>query len=253
MAFTEDLDHDVVTPVPRRERLRASTLAEIRAVARRLLVAEGPEGVTLRAIAREMGLTAPALYRYHASREDLVRAVAVDCYAEVVAAMEAAHAAVPAQDLPGRLLAAARAFRRWALANPSEFGLLFGTPMGRLVGPCEGELEAAAQRFGQVFARLFLELLASPAGLPVPADSEVDPAFAQELRQLDPQVAGMLPLGAQYVFVRCWTRLYGCVCLEVFGHLSWAVQDGEPVFEDTLRDLAGMLGMADAYRPPRRS
>ena len=75
------------TPTSRRERLRESTLTEIRATARRLLVDQGPEAVSLRGIAREMGMSAPALYRYYDSREDLLTALVIDCYEELIGEM----------------------------------------------------------------------------------------------------------------------------------------------------------------------
>src|SRR4051812_23200578 len=93
-------------PPTRRERLRRETLAEVSATARRALVREGVEGVSLRAIAREMGMTAPALYRYYASREALLSALVVTLYDELTAALEAARDDVPADDVGARLIAA---------------------------------------------------------------------------------------------------------------------------------------------------
>ena len=105
-----------------RDRLRAATMREISETARRILVEQGPEAVTLRAIAREMGMTAPALYRYFASREDLVEHVVADLYGELCQALEAARdAAEPAT--PGvQLLECSRAFRAWATTHHLEFG-----------------------------------------------------------------------------------------------------------------------------------
>src|ERR687886_569461 len=111
----------------RRDRVRADTVREIKETARRVLVEHGGEGFALRAIAREMGMTAPALYRYFASREDLVEHVVADLYGELCEGLEqardAARPAVPAVQLQ----AAARAFRAWAVGHPAEFGLLFGS------------------------------------------------------------------------------------------------------------------------------
>jgi hypothetical protein len=72
----------------------------------------------------------------------------------------------------------------------------------------------------------------------------------EELRNWSAEIPGELPLGVIQVFLSCWVRLYGMVAMEVFGHLRFAVADAEPVFEVELRDLAGTLGVADAYRPP---
>src|SRR3954451_1325723 len=101
-------------PVSRRERARADTVREIKRTARTLLVAHGIEGLGLRAGAREMGITAPALYRYFASLEDLVEHVVADLYDELCDELELARdAARPAT--PGvQLVTISRRFRAWA-------------------------------------------------------------------------------------------------------------------------------------------
>ena len=93
----------------RRSRLRDATTAEIKATARRLLVADGPDALTLRAIAREMGMTAPALYRYFGSHEEIVGGLCLDMLAEITDHLEAARDTVRTDDPIGRLMAACRA------------------------------------------------------------------------------------------------------------------------------------------------
>src|SRR3954454_12425626 len=110
-----------IEPLTRRDRVRAETVLEIKATARRVLVEQGADGLALRAIAREMGMTAPALYRYFGSREDLLEHVAADLYAEVNQGLEAARDAVSPPDVPAQLLATSRAFRRWATSHQAEF------------------------------------------------------------------------------------------------------------------------------------
>lgn len=233
----------------RRERVRAATEEEIRVTARRLLVAQGPEGMTLRAIARVMGMTAPALYRYVDSHADLLVLVTVDVYDELRSAMEAARDTLPGDDPAARLLAVSRAFRRWALAHPPEFGLVFTQPIVSMLTPTESELEGAAQRFGLVFGELFAAVL-TRYGSPLPDVADLDPTYVAQLEAVDPGKVAAMPVGAHYLFVTAWVRLYGCVCMEVFGHLGWAVQDSEPVFEDVLREISGRMGIAERYSPP---
>src|ERR671916_3217916 len=102
-------------PLSRRDRLRADTVREIKETARRVLVEQGVDGLALRAVARQMGMTAPALYRYFDSREDLVEHVVADLYDELSDVLEAVRdSADPAS--PGlQLLLVARAFRTWAI------------------------------------------------------------------------------------------------------------------------------------------
>jgi AcrR family transcriptional regulator len=239
-----------VEPISRRDRLRADTVREIKQTARRVLVDQGVDGLALRAVAREMGMSAPALYRYFDSREDLVEHVVADLYDELVAVLEAARdAAVPAEAGP-QLLAVSRAFRAWAITHHAEFGLLFGSPAERvgLTGQ-EGIAHQAGHRFGQVFgalvARIYLE-----RGFPIPRDDDMEPALQEQLKDWCDTLPVPLPLGVMHVFLSCWIRLYGMVCMEVFGHLRFALADPEPMFEAELRGLAGLLGAAEEYQPP---
>src|SRR5215212_5283343 len=124
-------------PLSRRDRQRADTVREIKTTAREVLVREGVDGLALRAVAREMGMTAPALYRYFDSREDLVENVVADLYDELVVVLEAARDDARPATAPIQLLACSRAFRRWATTHHAEFGLLFGSA-GDGVVPAHG-------------------------------------------------------------------------------------------------------------------
>ncbi len=94
-------------PLTRRERVRAATIDEIKEIARRHIAEKGAAALSLRAIAREMGMTSPALYRYFASRDDLVTALIVDAYNSLADALEAARDACEEADHAGRLAAIA--------------------------------------------------------------------------------------------------------------------------------------------------
>jgi AcrR family transcriptional regulator len=243
----------VAQPLSRRDRVRAATVTEIKGTARRILVTEGVDGLSLRAIAREMGMTAPALYRYFPSREDLVVHLIADLYDELAGTMAAARDAQAPADTPGRLRAACRAFRHWAVGHPREFALLFGSPIpGLEAGRHGGEVTVAHEagdRFGAIFAELVGGIyVARP--FPVPAEEDIDPLLRQELTEWCTSFPAPLPVGVAQVFLSCWIRLYGMVAMEVFGHLKFAVADAEPVFEAELRDLAGKLGVEADYRPP---
>ena len=240
-------DDRPVAIATRRERVRAATVAEIKATARRLLVEEGPESVTLRAIAREMGMTAPALYRYFASHEELLRAVIADVYDELADALEAARDAIDEDEPAERLFAMARAFRGWSVDHRREFGLVFATPIPVAVD-APSPLDKAGSRFGAAFIGAFFELF-KRRPFPVGADEDLPPALRDQLadyrdllcRQIGDQVLE-LPLGSFETFLSCWVQLYGFVALEVFEHLTFALVDPEPAFEANLRHLAGRLG-----------
>jgi AcrR family transcriptional regulator len=235
----------VATGLSRRDRVRAATVTEIKDTARRILVAEGADGLSLRAIAREMGMTAPALYRYFPSREELVGALIADLYDELTATLTtAANAAgeAGAGDPRAGITAASWAFRGWALAHPREFGLLFGSPIPGIDAHADDTPAGlASERFGQLFGDLVARIyLADP--FPVPAEDDMDPELRRELREWCSALPVELPIGAAQVFVSCWIRLYGMVAMEVFGHLRFALPDAKPMFEAELRDLAVKLG-----------
>jgi AcrR family transcriptional regulator len=119
---------DAVTQAPtRRDRLREGTAADIKRVARDLLVYGGPSAISLRAIARTLGMSAAALYRYFPSLEALIMDVAADLYDELRAAVTAAASAQP--DPTAQLVGMARAFRAWSRSHPAEFALIFGSPV----------------------------------------------------------------------------------------------------------------------------
>jgi AcrR family transcriptional regulator len=250
-------------------------VTEIKDTARRILVAEGPDGLSLRAIAREMGMTAPALYRYFPSRERLIEALIADLYDELTATLAAAGGtAGPAPDPGGeispvsnadgdtagdtaestagagdprvQITAASWAFRSWALANPREFGLLFGSPIpGIDAHSDDSPAGPASERFGQLFGDLVARIyLAGP--FPVPAEDEMDPELSRQLRAWCSALPVELPIGAGQVFLSCWIRLYGMVAMEVFGHLRFALPDAEAMFAAEMRDLAVKLG----FGPP---
>jgi AcrR family transcriptional regulator len=235
--------------------MRAATMEEITATARRLLVEQGPDAASLRAIAREMGMTAPGLYRYFSSREELLRHVVGTIFRELAAdirrAIEQADPA-PASEFTSesarrnhialKMFAACSEFRRWALDHKDEFALLFGVPVP---GFDDGRWDIAAQcalEFAGTFYVLFLELW-NAIHFPVLAEPEIDPMLRPQLRHYRDKLGADIPVGAVLVFMRCWVVLYGAVAMEVFGHLGFALDDPAPMFEFTLADLARLVGL----------
>jgi AcrR family transcriptional regulator len=223
-----------VTETPtRRERLRTATVSDIKNAARALVVAHGPGAISLRAIARELGMSAPALYRYFPSLEALVMAVCSDVYDELHAAVTAAGE--EPEGAGPKLLAMARAFRTWSVGHPPEFALLFGSPVpgvAELEDDCE-DLDHPAARVGAAFLEPFAEVWRQLTPPSVPDDPQLTRALAIHGDVLEP--AGM------YAFLAAWSRLYGLVALEVFGHLRWALTDVEPLFEAELEAFVRQL------------
>jgi AcrR family transcriptional regulator len=240
--------------------MRAATKEEITATARRLLVERGPEAASLRAIAREMGMTAPGLYRYYGSREELLRHVIATMFTELSGdirraidevALSSGGAgfargdAAPEQvrrHLGLKLVAACREFRRWGLSHKDEFTLLFGVP---LPGFDDGRFDVAQEcaiEFAGTFYDLFIKLWNS-THFPVPGPAKIEEGLRAQLGRFRAALGADVPDGAVLVFLRCWVLLYGAVSMEVFGHLGFALDDPAPMFEFTLGDLARLVGL----------
>jgi AcrR family transcriptional regulator len=252
----------MVQVLSRRDRVRAATTQEIIQTARKLLVQDGPEAVSLRAIAREMGMTAPALYRYFDSHEELLRHVVADIFTELASYVRAAiHEAadVRAADLyeaevmAVKLIAGCRAFRAWTLAHLPEFSMIFGSPLPgmEIVHEMRGDPTVdCGYQFGQVFLDLFGDLYRRRP-FSIPLDDGIDPGLRTQLARYRELARTDLPLGALLTFLRCWVLLYGTVSLEAFGHMKFALDDASPMFELMLSDLAPMVGLQ--YPLPARS
>jgi AcrR family transcriptional regulator len=260
VAGTTGTEPGAAHPPSRRDRLRAATTEEIIQTARRLLVTNGPEAVSLRAIAREMGMTAPGLYRYFDSHEELLRHVCANIFTElgqdIGQAIQSAAASAPAEDTPDlhiakltvKMVAACREFRRWALNHRAEFSLLFGVPLPGLDDGRYDIADECALEFAGTFFTLFLDLW-SAVRFPVPAAGKIDPALRDQLTRYRDGLGADIPVGAVLTFLRCWTVLYGAVSMEVFGHMAFALEDAAPMFEFTLADLASLVGLR--YPLPR--
>jgi AcrR family transcriptional regulator len=231
----------------RRERARAATDREIRQQARTLLVNEGPEAVTLRAIARQLGITAPALYRYYSSREDLVHHLRMDICTDLADDLAADLAELPESDTTGQVLAICRGFRRWALAHPREFTMVFATPSGV-------PEDLHTDPFGRIFMSVAGKVLTTKQ-LKSPSDAEVPAAMRSDLAAFRADLLNtivqsgvevpdeVLSMGTAYVILQFWVRLYGQVALEVFGHFPFLVSNAEGFFEIMLVDLISEAGL----------
>ena len=214
-------------------------------------MASGPEAVSLRAIAREMGMTAPGLYRYFGSHEELRQARVRQHLHRAGRGHPPGHQAADAgaarpdrktENLTIKMVAACREFRRWALDHKAEFALLFGVPLPGLDDGRYDTADECALAFAGTFFTLFLELWAA-VPFPVPAAEEIDPGLRDQLMRYRDALGADIPVGAVLTFLRCWTVLYGAVAMEVFGHMRFALEDAAPMFEITLGDLASLVGL----------
>src|SRR5947209_2118581 len=138
-----------------RQRVRAELIKEITEIARGHLATEGAGRLSLRAVARDMGMVSSAIYRYFPSRDDLLTALIVDGYNALGAAVEQAGAAAARDDYPGRWLACCRAVRAWSLTHSHEYALLYGSPVPGYRAP--EQTIAPAARAAAVFGAVISE------------------------------------------------------------------------------------------------
>jgi AcrR family transcriptional regulator len=227
----------------RRERLRAETSAEIKAIALSLMAEGGPDAIALRAIARTMGMTAGAIYGYYATRDDLITALIGDVYTEAVDTAERARDAVPPGDPAGRITAWARALRDWALTNPAGFRLIYGDPIPGYRPPEHGpgkdaELRACAGLVGLI-ADAWLTAAARQPANPQYNWEDFDPVIVAHVRSDFPD----LPPAALALTMRVWGRMHGLLALEIYGHLPTLVRETASIYDDELTDLVHALGL----------
>jgi len=232
----------------RRERQREATYAEIVSTSRGLL-AEGAE-LSLRAVAQRMGMTAPALYRYVASYQELVDLVAFEIDRAATETFVMAADRHRADDPAARLVASAVAFRRWALGNPREFGLVFANPIADTACVRRDLLTSATS--GHFMNGLLVEVW-QRTGFPYPALAELPAAVRASVEDplipMDASVIEPADRGVLWVFMQAWQALYGVVTLEVFGHMDPRIIESGAMFVQMVHEWIPRLGLgADADR-----
>ena len=233
-----------------RERARAELTREIKEEARRQLAATGAEGLSLRAVARELGMVSSALYRYYPSRDDLLTALIIDAYNALGAAAEHAIAGpAPARE---RWAAACHAIRGWARSNPHEYALIYGSPVPgyrapeATIGPASRVPLAFAGPVGDALASG--ELAAPPEALPVTgALAEQAAALSAALTvtaSAGPSGApASVPPDALVRAVIAWAQLYGMISFELFGQFVGSFEPAEELFAYTVAQLTAFVGL----------
>lgn len=245
-----------MTPSMRRERGKAETDREIRDRARALLIEQGSEAVTLRAIAREVGITAPALYHYYTSREDLIEHIRMDICTDLADELNVDLGQIAEGDVLGQVLAICRGFRRWAIAHPQEFSLVFASPAepSNLQDGAVHIPVPSIDPFGRVILAVGGRVLITMT-LVAPPDDSVPVELRADLETFRTSLittvgeAGfdvpddVLSVGTAYAILKFWVRLYGQIALEVFGRFPFAVAKPEPLFEALLADIIHQVGL----------
>ncbi|MET7286547.1 TetR/AcrR family transcriptional regulator [Streptomyces sp. NPDC005573] len=220
-----------------RARARNEITAAIKDAARRQLAAEGAAKLSLRAIARELGMVSSALYRYFPSRDDLLTALIIDAYDSLGEAAEAAHAAVPGTDFTRRWTAVCEAVRTWALAHPHEYALIYGSPVPGYSAPMT--TVPAASRVGLLLVAVIRDAHQGPGLGPLPLPADLRP----EAERMTADIAPDLPPEATTALVTAWAELYGLVGFELFGQFNRMVEDRAVFFRHAVGRLGESVGL----------
>ncbi|MET8795758.1 TetR/AcrR family transcriptional regulator [Nocardia sp. NPDC004568] len=221
----------------RRARLRAETTREIESIALRQMAEEGPGAISLRGIAREMGMTARAVYSYFPTRDDLITALIRGIGDSLAESLRAAVDAVPESDPAGRLVAWGGALRTWALANPEGFRLFYGHPVPGYRPPEDGPVDRTARRVCRELTRLVAA--ADPPLPPENSWAELHPDYVAKVREDLPEVAP----AAAALALRVWGRMHGLVALEIDGHIHPVAQNPAALHHAEMLDLVASLGL----------
>jgi AcrR family transcriptional regulator len=210
-----------------RDRARAEVTRQILDAARRHLATDGASGLSLRAIARELGVSSSAVYRYVASRDELLTRLMVAAYDALGVAAETAEAAVARDDLPGRWAAVCHAVRAWARAHPHQYALVYGTPVPGYIAPLATIAPAAR------IPTLLLGILADATARlePTTADDDVPPDARRALAPVQSLIPSKVPDALVQRGLMAWAALFGTVSFELFGQLHHVVGD-EPSDRD---------------------
>ncbi len=175
----------------------------------------GAPALSLRAIARELKITAPAIYNYFPDRDALVTALIYDAYVTFGDAQLEARESVPKSDLVGRLLATGRAYREWALKYPQRFRLIFGTPIPGYSAPYEKTFPVAARSLAVLVH--VVEALRAAGRLKVKFDDVVLIPEQQTMFEYWKQFGTQTEPVSYFAAVWIWMRVHGLVTLEVDG------------------------------------
>jgi AcrR family transcriptional regulator len=222
-----------------RARARAETTEQIKQIARQHLSVAGPN-LSLRAVARDLGVVSSAVYRYFASRDELLTALIIDGYTAMADTIESAEAAVPRSQLADRWFALGTAARAWSLANRHEYALLYGSPVPGYAAP-QDTIEPATRPV--LFAMAILRDGVAAGALDVPHDHLPTPVRADcERIATEPGFTGVpVPLLARAF--TAWAQLFGTISFELFGRLTNAVTDFDAYFDHQLDVMAHYLGL----------
>ncbi|GAB1421439.1 TetR/AcrR family transcriptional regulator [Anaerolineales bacterium] len=229
-------------PRPIREEQRQQMTHDIKRSARELMKDKGSAGLSLRAIARDLGITAPAIYNYFPKLDDLITALIIDAFQDLIRFMESASQPAESPSMTANFKAALLAFRRWALLNPIQFQLLYGNPIPGYERPLQ-ETQQIAQQPHRLLVELF-ETAMQNGELVINPEIKIPPEIDQHLQLIAAYspFEQNLDLKIIYMLIVAWTRIQGVLMLEMYQHLTVIVGNPEVFFEAQVDQIMREIG-----------
>jgi AcrR family transcriptional regulator len=224
-------------PATARARARAALTDDIKRAARAQLAEVGAPALSLRAVARELGMVSSAVYRYFPSRDALLTALIIDAFDAVGELAEGAVEDVPERVLP-RWLALAAAIRAWAHDNPHDYALVYGSPVPGYEAPTDTVAPAARVSLvalGIVAAGVESGEIDTGTTVRMPRTVHAD------LARLRDEAAPGVPDEVLARALLAWTSLFGTISYELFGHLHGLIDDYDAFFDHEMRRVAASL------------
>lgn len=224
-----------------RARVRAEMIDEIKKVARRQLATDGAS-LSLRAVARELGMVSSAIYRYFAGRDELLTALIIDAYNQLGEVAELADARITDRsDLMGRWLAVTRSLRAWAVNSPHQYALVYGTPVPGYaapqdtVGPSTRPVVVLGRILADAKAAGRLTRQGQPEPIPEPLRTEID--------RISELIGAGIPVSVMARALIAWTELFGAISFELFGRLNNTIDERKEWYDYQARAMAAYIGI----------
>ena len=224
-----------------RARARAEVQAAITGAARRQLASEGAAALSLRAVARELGMVSSGIYRYVASRDELLTRLLIESYDSLGEAAERAASRSADQPPADRLRAVARAIRKWGVAQPHEWALLYGSPVPGYEAP--PDTIAPATRVSLALVSIVVDAHRAGQIAPLPRGTHVPRGLTKDLSVLREALDVDLPDELLVRLLAAWSQIFGLVSFELFGQTQNVIHDHASLLDETTRRMSALLGL----------
>lgn len=230
-----------MSPRPKRTDQHPNLPEAIKETAWKQVAEHDVPSLSLRAIARELGITAPAIYNYFARRDDLVTALIVDAFNSLGKSQKDSIQDVPDHELAARLTRLGFAYREWAITHPQRYLLIFGTPIPGYEAPADITVPAAAWSLVPLIETL--QAISTAGRLRVERSAPPTPELRSMLEAWSRFTGGTEP-EVLYLALVVWSRVHGMVMLELGQQMPVFISDPGEVYRREILSLVGELASA---------